>query len=313
MSPLRQWHQPDPGTGATRLGRLRRLPRWILPASLPLVIALGFVGGVLVSAYGPEIQPPSPPPASSQTPGDTEPDVPPSDSEPEPDTTTVLPGPPEYLVVSPLPGVLPRDFDEPLGLPEQGGAVGSEQPGPDAEPAPLEVRTLVDARKALLAEFSRYTSGGRELFGLDYQVARDANYRTILIGIVKIAQYDGWLKAVEEEPEKLLSWLRAAAERIKAAAEAENFRLVWTIFETVSDPPYGFLSKEVTPVPQGRGYVVTRPLAAVTDVSRSVVSLLPVDTSSTLPSTGGSPWSAYGPVIRFDPTDLYRPAPSTRP
>lgn len=308
MSPLNRWHLPDTGTDPARPRRLRPLPRWILPASLPLVIALGFVGGILVSAYGPD---PPAPPAGETTETVREPEAPPVDLEPEPERPIVLPTPAEYPAVSRLPGVLPRDFDEPLGLPEGAGRNGSAEPQPEAEPPPREVHTLVDARKALQAEFGRYTSGGRTLFELDYQVARDANYRTILIGIVKIAQYDGWLQAAEEEQERLLEWLRAAAERIRPAAEAENFRLVWTIFETVSDPPYGFLSKEVTPVPQGRGYVVTRPLAAVTDVARSTVTLLPVDTSSTLPSTGGSPWSAYGPVIRFDPTDLYRPAPST--
>jgi hypothetical protein len=186
---------------------------------------------------------------------------------------------------------------------------------PDSAPwgggAPqVEVRTLVDARTVLSTEFGAFSVDGVERFHGDYQLARDANYNTMLVGIVKIAEYNEWRTAVREHGDELERWLEAAARRVRPAAEKEGFGLSWTLFEVVSDRPYGFLASEVTEMPRGQGYLVTRPLAGVTDFAPTAVAIAAIDVGAGPVTTGTEPWSVYGPVLRFDPTDLYRPPSS---
>lgn len=298
------------------------LPRWALFAAIPLVLALGFVSGIALSTYWPGI----PVPAQTSGPGAvapnhgqiTSPSVPPRVPTAQDDSALGV----DDLRESPdarrtgSSTALPQAVDEPLpyltrtpGTITQPGPVTSNN-GPDSIYHRAEIRSIVDARAALTTEFGAFRPGGTKAFSVDYQLARDVNYNTVLIGIVKIADYGEWVRAVRDRRAELQVWLKAAAERVKPAATNEKFTLTWTIYEKVSDPPYGFSAKEVTRDPRGDGFVVTRPLAAVTDVARSVVAIASVDT--TRPATSDAPWATYGPVIRFDPTDLYRPT-STNP
>ncbi|MFZ5817990.1 MAG: hypothetical protein ACOY93_22285 [Bacillota bacterium] len=292
------------------------LPRWALLAVTPLVLAVGFVSGIALATYRPLPEPPAPPASRSdlapQEPagGDPGASAPIAGTDPAPES------PPGGLQESPDPrrsgviALLPEAIDDPFPgsarpttptAPPEGPVTTSPAPSTAYHTAP--VRTLSDARAALAAEFSSFQVGDRTLFSVDYQVARDANYNTVLIGIIKIAEYSEWVRATREHPSQLQSWLRAAARRVSPAATEERFTLTWTIYEKVNDPPFGFAAREVTRDPRG-GYVVTRLLAAVTDPARALVSIAAPESPV---AASENPWSAYGPVIRFDSTDLYRP------
>lgn len=283
--------------------RVRGLPRWLLLAATPLVLILGTVTGIAVSAWwpAPAVTPapttpseePDAPSAESPTPGNVAPGT--QVSEPTDDPTPPGDSGPTQEV-----GLLPPPVDfwsYPAGEPSQAAS----------EPVLTEVKTLVDARAVLSAEYGAFSVGGRERFRVDYQLARDKNYETMLVGIVKIADYGEWVQAVKDHPDQLNRWLRSAAQRVQPAAVSEGFTLTWAIFEVVTDQPFGFLASEVTPMPRGGGYLVTRPLAAVTDAARSIVSIASTDIGVGPQTVAGQPSNVYGPVLRFDPTDLYRP------
>lgn len=275
----------------------RGLPRWAVWAFAPVALALGIIAGVAASAYGPwpaparepAIQAPSAeePPATAESPA-----APPAPvvDQPEPTETE----PPAALAAEAAPLLPPAvdDFNSVPATPPVGPSVG-------------EARTLVDARTALSTEFHTFTAGGREWFHVDYQMARDVNYDTMLVGIVKLAEYNNWLTAARDYRDELTRWLTAAARRVRDAAVNEGFNLSWALFEVVPDQPYGFLASEVTPLPRGQGYLVTRLLAAVTDFAGPTVTIATVP--GTGPVTDPDPAAVYGPVLRFDSTDLYRP------
>lgn len=277
----------------------RSLPRWTVWAFAPVALALGLIVGVAASAYGPWSAPAGEPAVQA----------PPEQETPAPADSTVVP--------PPATGNVPAQTPDP----EAPSAVGTAPLLPPAvddstyvTPVPVtagpslaEVRTLVDARTVLASEFGTFTAGGRQWFQVDYQMARDINYDTMLVGIVKIADYNNWLTAVRDYRDELTRWLTAAARRVRDAAQNEGFKLSWALFEVVPEPPYGFLASEVTQMPRGQGYLVTRPLAAVSDFSGPTVTLAAVAGTGGSPVTDPSPASVYAPVLRFDPTDLYRP------
>lgn len=297
---------------------LRRfgLPRWALFAAIPPVLALGFISGIALSTYWPA---PLPPAAAE---GATQPAEQPAGATAEPRRSAGGPAAPQSgaggLHESPdvrrtgsAAPTLPQAIDDPppyiSRLP--GPMPGQGTPGKGGSAPQVEVRTRAEAREALVREFGAFEVNGEKLFAVDYQVARDYKLDIVLIGIVKISDYPAWLRATREYPAQLESWLKGAAMRIKPAAETEKFSLVWTIFETVSEPPAGFSGREVTARPGGQGFVVTRPLAAVTDMAKSAVSIASTDVNASQPATSTVPWASYGPVIRFDTNDLYRPTP----
>lgn len=300
----------------------RGLPPWMLFAAVPLVLALGFISGIALSIYRP-VQPvptqtagPGQTPTLPQVQPGTAPSASPGDQGGSPPTTGGLQGStdgrqssgtttlPHAVDETPLPARIPGQ-----NVPLENPAGSNNQPGNTY--GRQEVRSLVDARAVLTTEFGAFRVDGQRLFTVDYQRARDIDYNVVLIGIVKISDYSNWVRATREYPHQLESWLRAAAERIRPAAMNEKFTLTWTIYETVSDPPYGFASKEVTPDPRGGGYVVTRPLAVVTNVAQTTIDIASGDSPASRAASTATPWTAYGPVIRFDPTDLYRPVKNT--
>lgn len=279
----------------------RSLPRWAVWAFAPLALALGIIAGVAASAYGPPAAPAEP--VSVQAPPEEEPPAPADD----PAAPGQMPGTggsePADADAAPLPPVetaalLPPPVDDSTYAARIPAAVG---------PALAEVRTLIDARTVLAGEFAAFTAGGRQWFQVDYQITRDINYDTMLVGIVKIAEYNNWVTAVRDYRDELTRWLTAAARRVRDAAVNEGFNLSWALFEAVPDRPFGFLASEVTPLPRGEGYLVTRPLAAVTDFTGPTVALAAVITPDAGPVTTPGPSTVYGPVLRFDSTDLYRP------
>lgn len=282
------------------------LPRWTLAAAAPVVLAVGFVAGVALAVYWPASEAESPvvtspptavPPVTGTSPAVLTPSPPLPPSPTDDGQLAAADGP----RASHRSGPLPLPIDEPTQFASPGML------DPWVEQSRPEAKTLVEARTALAAEYNLFHVNGRKAFQIDYQLARDANHNMVLIGIVKIADYPEWARAVRETPSLLENWLRAAAERAKPAALKEKFTLTWTIFEVVNDPPFGFASKEVSPLPRGGGYLVTRPLAAVTNVERSTVTIATVDDPTRPVTATEAPWAAYGPVLRFDPSDLYRP------
>ena len=279
----------------------RSLPRWAVWAFAPVALALGLVVGVAASAYGPWGAPAesalveAPPEQVTQAPAEdpAAPSQTPATDAADPAGTD--PAPATAVETAAL---LPPPVDD---------ATYTTPPVAAAGPAVAEVRTLVDARTVLSSEFDAFTAGGRQWFRVDYQMARDANYDTMLVGIIKIAEYNNWLTAVRDYRDELTRWLTAAARRVRDAAVTEGFNLGWTLLEVVPDRPFGFLASEVTPLPRGEGYLVTRPLAAVSDFSGPTVTIAAFVGTGTGPTTTPSPSNVYGPVLRFDPTDLYRP------
>jgi len=275
----------------------------MLAAASPLVLIVGVITGVAVSAYWPGARVQPGPPVTAEEPsgptGETpDPGAETPDSE-VPANPLETSQPVETAPAQETVGLLPPPFDF-WSYPDTEPAAGGSAPI-------VTVRTLVDARAVLTAEYGAFVADGRERFQVDYQLARDDNYDTMLVGIVKIAEYNEWVSAVRDHRAELNRWLRSAAQRVQEAAVADGFTLTWAIFEVVTDRPYGFLASEVTPTPRGDGYLVTRPLAAVTDVPRSIVSIASTDIGGGPQTAAGQPSNVYGPVLRFDPTDLYRP------
>ncbi|MBP2018605.1 hypothetical protein J2Z79_002020 [Symbiobacterium terraclitae] len=278
------------------------MARWLLLAAGPAALALGLIVGVAISAYGPA-QPAPGPGAQAEPQTDTQ--QPGSPGGPA-GTETVQPG----LTTTPEPASVADSESAPLlPPPVDDSAYATPAIPPAGSLSAAEVKTLVDARAVLTAEFSTFRTAGAAPFTVDYQLARDINYDTMLVGIVKLAEYNNWLSAVRDHGDELQRWLTAAARRVRSAAEAEGFGLSWAIFEFVPDRPYGFMASEVTATPNGRGYLVTRPLAAVTDFSGPTVTIAALP--GTGPVTAPDPTAVYGPVLRFDPTDLYRPRAAT--
>lgn len=280
----------------------RRVPRWVLLATSPAALALGLIVGVAASAYGPapepvpgqfQVEQQEPEPQEPGQNGDSVGPTQPSESdEPRPGTAN-QPAAPVAEAVTLLPPP-PDDTSHSTATKPASGALSV-----------AEVRSVMDARTVLAAEFATFSAGGKELFHVDYQLARDVNYNTLLVGIVPLAEYDNWIQAVRDYASELNRWLLAAARRVRSAAESEGFVLSWALFEVVPGEPYGFMEDEVTPMPRGEGYLVTRPLATVTDFTGPTVVVASLPGSS--PATRPIPGNPYVPVLRFDPTDLYRP------
>jgi len=278
---------------------------WLLAAACPAALALGLIAGVAVSAYGTAAQP-APGPAVQAEP-QTEPQLPGADdgqtgpATPQPINTSGADATNTADAVVDSSTLLPPPVDD--------STYATPAVPQAAATSVAEVKTLVEARTVLSAEFGTFRTGGAEQFHVDYQLARDINYDTMLVGIVKLAEYSNWLSAVRDHGDELQRWLMAAARRVRSAAEAEGFGLSWAIFEAVSERPYGFMASEVTAMPGGQGYLVTRPLAAVTEFSGPTVTITAAPGEG--PVTQPDPTAVYGPVLRFDPTDLYRPRPAT--
>lgn len=316
-------------------------PLWTLWASLPVILSIGFVTGMGLASYLPPSAPVVAAPSSPKA--EPSPTLPPVSETilppvPEPQGTVPGPGPDpgpdpelgpgfvpslagELQIQTPLshsdtwqipspplpiqpegvatrPMAPPSQFDEPLEGPL------TFRSGPEHVYQSFVAQESREARTLLARTFGLYPGG----IAIDYQMMRNSGVSTSLVGMISVQQYPLWAKAVREQPNELQDWLNAASRSVAPAVTRDHFFLAWAVVDVVSSRPTGFANHEVTLLDDGR-FLVIRPLAATSEQMQSLVTLRSSESLSQ--STGGrpgaGPWSVYGPVIRFDNTDLYRP------
>lgn len=289
-------------------------PRWALWSCIPVALSMGFIAGMALATYlpSPSAAPgPSEQGGPTQTAGTPGTPQPPKANQPAPpqDSSWKIPNTPLPQPVMPVqedPPVNSRITPGPQTVPPE--PVWSYQNGP-----PRDVRM---ARSALTAMYAEYTGAGP--FSVEYQQMRHAGLGTSLVGLLRVDEYEGWATALQREPEKLQRWLESAARLAQPAAERDHFHLSWAVVEVRRSRPAGFADAELTPLSDG-SYLILRPLASTVDHTKEDVSLRPLATLTTAtagrPVNDGSPWATYGPVLRFDESDLYRPSglTGTRP
>ena len=281
-------------------------PLWALGAVAPVVLALGFVGGMALATYLPRG---AKPPATAQT---------------VPSVPTPPPAKAPQQPATPAPSYIPsiRDFRrygdwEDGTLPVPGPRTNNLPTPPETTRAGEPPKDIREARQELVRAFGRLQIGNRVIPSIDYQQMRNAGESISVVGMIRASDYATWTAIQQENPEQLQAWLENVARRVQAAAIRDRFWLSWAVVEVLPDKPSGFASYEVTPLVGGT-FLVVRPLAATMDPADTTVSLrAPVGDSPEAGQRppGSSPWATYGPVIRFDSTDLYRPAglAGTRP
>lgn len=269
-------------------------PVWALWAVAPLVVALGIVGGMAAATF---LAAPSPASAGEKQAAQAPPAG--TSSEAVPAGTGASTGAPTSSVTAP-------------GWPSAEPTVrpSAPTPGPTgpAQPpaAPRVVKDLRDAQAELNDHFSRYSDGSTTIDYIEYRVMRNVGLSVSLVGIVGGENYAAWNRALQQNPQRLRAWLETAAARVLPATSAENVFLAWAVVEVRPDRPTGFTAAEVKALDNGR-YLVTRPLAATADPGQTTVTLRPVVTGTGGAPAQNTPWATYGPQIRGDSTDIYRP------
>lgn len=265
-------------------------PIWPLFAAIPVVLALGFVAGMAIAAYRPGSAPAVRTPAPDQAAA-------------APNLS--LPGDSSWMIPTPS---------------NPANDVGSSSIGPARPPSLPQTTTATpvnvyfrgpaanidDARLALLTDFGIYRLGN-EAISIDYEKMRQESGSVSLVGLISVRDYDVWSRALASQPDSLKRWLERAAARVQSAAAKEGFHLAWAVVDVTRDKPAGFTDDEAQPL-DNRAFLIIRPLASTVDHTKTDVSLRPAGTPAQAGPAGASPWAVYGPVIRFDDTDLYRPA-----
>lgn len=290
--------------------RPKGLPRWTLWAATPVVLALGFVAGMAVATYQPDQTPPEAPHTEVQLPPTTA-QTAPSATQPAPAQTDAawrIVTSNQGKTVGSLPG-LPGESPLETG--------GHSTPTSPAQPFTGTPTNSEDAKKALAADFSLFSHGGA-VFRAEYQKMTHSGTAASVVGMISAADYPNWEKAVREYPEPLRQWLESAAHRVQDAAAREGFYVAWAVVDVLDARPADFADNELTPMENGT-YLVIRRLASTADHTKSEISLRPLtsllDSRANRRVTSADPWSTYGPVIRFDGDDIYRPSrlSGTRP
>ncbi|HEY3366623.1 MAG TPA: hypothetical protein VGK74_16330 [Symbiobacteriaceae bacterium] len=272
-------------------------PLWPLFAAIPVVLALGFVAGMGVATYRPGVLTPG----TLRTGPDQTTMAPPA-------RTTLPPGDSSWIIptgagTNLASGASPVTAPNPIVPPPGPQAVS---PDPQDVYFPGAATTLDEARMALRTDFGLYRAGGSVIF-VDYQKMRQASGSPTLVGIISVRDYDTWTSALQTNPDKLKAWLQGAAARVQAAAVKGGFHLAWAVVDVVRDRPNGFDDREVIPL-DNRAFLVIRPLAATVDHAKTEISLrTAVELTQGAAGAVNSPWATYGPVVRFDSTDIYRP------
>jgi hypothetical protein len=253
-------------------------PRWLLWALSPLLLSLGFLSGVLLAMYLTG-QPPANPQPSSSVP------------QPPAPTTGIKPGETPWRIPTEQPA------EEPIIVPPDPNAFYHEGP----------INSIRKARGVLASEFGYYALGDTRI-QIEYQQMRHGGAGRSVVGMIAAADYPYWRLALQEEPEELENWLLRAASRVLPATQEDPFHLSWSVLDVLRERPEGFTESEVIPM-ENRTYLVIRPLASTVDHTKPAVSLRGLESLRALgPHDAiGSPWAVYGPVLRFDATDLYRP------
>lgn len=193
----------------------------------------------------------------------------------------------------------PPQFDEPLD-----GPLTFRNEPEQIYQTGLEAQNAREARALLARAFGRYSGG----ITIDYQMMRNSGVSSSLVGMLSVQQYPLWAKALRDQPDQLHDWLNAASTSVAPAVNRDHFFLAWAVVDVVSSRPSGFAAHEVTPLDDGR-FLVIRPLASTSEQTHSLVTLRSSESlnQSTAGRPGSGAWFTYGPVIRFDNTDLYRP------
>jgi hypothetical protein len=273
--------------------RPRGLPRWTLWAAIPVVLALGFVAGLAIANYAPS-------PAAEAAPPPTKQIVPPVTVAPSAKSSDDFGW--QIVTVGPAnsrntPGSTPQDSTA-------SSDVGT-QPSPHFTG---KATNRLEARLALATDFPVFRAGNIS-FHVEYQLMR-AGAGTSLVGLLADDEYPQWERAVREQPDALKSWLTAAAGRVQDASARDRFHVAWAVVDVLRERPAAYADSEIT-VLENRTYLVIRPLAATLDHTKSEISLRPLasllQSAANQQVTSSDPWAAYGPVIRFDADDLYRP------
>ena len=286
----------------------RGWPRWALWAAIPVMLSLGFVTGLGLATY----QAAPAPPAQA--------DAPPAGHQPAPDTAAPTspagPGPTaDQSWQVPESGLLANQTSPTLLEPPPIHEPDLTAPAPGVLPPPSGVynrpapQSLRDARTALAREFFRYQSGSVAI-RFDYQEMGHAGSRTSLVGLISVGDYRAWEAALASQPQALERWLESAVKKAAPALARDRFHLVWAVVDVVQSRPAGFADYEVTPLEDGT-FQVTRPLAATVDYNSTLLSVRPLDSlrlsAAGQPTASGSPWATYGPLLRWDSSDIYRP------
>lgn len=269
-------------------------PLWTLGAVAPVVAALGIVGGVAAATFL------APPPAGSlprqeqataRAPGDAT----------GPDSAAAKPG--GNAITSPG-STAPGE----MSIPPNNSTATLPTPSdiPDRSVgAPRVIRDLRDAQAELDSHYSYYTDGRATINRIEYRVMRNAGLSISLVGMISVQDYAGWARALRENPQRLQDWLEAAAARVLPATEKERIFLAWAVVDVRSNRPSNFSNDEVRTQHNGT-HLITRPLASAIDPGQTKVAVRPLSSAPSGPTPTG-PWSTYGPQIRGDSTDIYRP------
>lgn len=287
---------------AHRPSRPYGLPPWTLWAAIPVILALGFVTGMAIASYsGPAPTAPEDPTGGTvhaPTVQNAAPEMP--APAPQADTSWRIVTSNAAGNALPIQGL---QGETPL----EGGNVHNAAP----EPPPKftgPVSTIDDAKRALASDFSVFGEGGAT-FRVEYQKMTNVSSISV-VGIVRAADYPGWEKALRQEPDVLKRWLEDAARRVQAASSREGFHVAWSVVDVLDDRPEAYAQNEVTQMDNGT-YLVVRRLASTIDHTKTEISLRPLpslqDSTANRQVTSTEPWATYGPVIRFNSDDLYRP------
>lgn len=294
-------------TAHSSLPNRRGLPFWVLPAILPLALSLGFVVGMGLAHYrllgAPETvaQAPLPSDVDASTgefiPSSPQPTLPldagtlvPAHVEPS------EPAPTDVAVDEPVP-TTPATKDGPVVT----------HPDPDhvyrvTPPTLPAVTSLAEARITLQND----RTGIALIPGLEYQEMRNADGSVSLVGMLSVEQYMSWEALLRRDPDGLQKWLQSAAELVLSPKQADQFALSWALVETRVSVPSWALPSEVTALADGR-FLVVRYLAGTTGLGQPTVAVRAADSLGS-PAEPGAAWSRFGPQIRFDSTDIYRPS-----
>jgi hypothetical protein len=290
----------DPGPGG--------LPHWSLWAAVPVVLVLGFVIGMALASYGPGRAPLPKQPGSTAAPGGQNAANTPSGSAAVPQADS------SWRIVTPSADPPPPSPAHPWDI---GRVDGRTEPAPPKIQFTGPANDIIEARKALAADYSEFKTGDSVL-RFEYQQMRGAAGLTSVVGMIAASDYPKWEAALRMDPDALERWLENAARRVQSAAIRDRFHVAWAVIDVQRDLPYGFADYEVIPL-ENRSFLITRPLAATVDHTQTEISVRPLESlaaaAANKPAAATSPWATYGPLLRFDTTDIYRPAgaSSTQP
>lgn len=291
--------------------RRRGLPIWVLSAVLPLMLSLGFVAGmgvahVRLQKAGPL---PSANPAKNPEPPTADPPGSATSTTPTPPLNSGMVAPARVQPVPTTGGnTNPDSSDSPpvatgpgrtdasgptTGNPKPDNVYGSTRPT-------VAIKTIQEARLALIND----QTGHSPIPQIDYQQMRNASGSVSLVGILNAEQYMTWEALLRRDPQSLDHWLQEAAGLVLGPSQTEQFALSWSLVETRTSVPNWALPSEVTALEDGR-FLIVRYLAG-TRPGQTHVDIRPLSSLGSEADPAAS-WSKYGPQIRFDSTDIYRP------